>query len=320
MLRGNERQSGAHYREAPAVIVSVYRFLAEALAAVHEEIDHVIAHAVIERVTVNVVALALLGQRIFHDLGQHRVRSISHQHDAVSKINRLVNIMGDHEHGLTGFQADAPNFILQCAAGECIKRGERLVHEHDFGLDRERARNADALLPPSGQSPRPLSFGACEPDEVNELLRVPVDLRTPPAPPFRGNRVSNVTFHAEPGKQRMALKDDRPVEAWSLDRLIVHNDGTLGRLLKPGEHIEDGRLAAAGMPDDAGELATPHREPEVLEYRCRAAAGGGEALGDGFDGDELLGHDFCVEGRARTSSSTSPSGPSERCEWGKATA
>ena len=68
------------------------------------------------------------------------------------------------------------HLVLQRAAGERVERGERLVHQHDLRLDRERARDADALLHAAGKLRRPLALGAGETDEVDEFLRLRVDL------------------------------------------------------------------------------------------------------------------------------------------------
>jgi hypothetical protein len=98
--------------------------LSGALRARDQEIDDVVAHAVVERVLVEVGALALLGQRVLDDLGQHGVGAVGHQHDAVGEIDRLVDVVGDHEHGLPGGGADAAHLVLQGAARERIERGE----------------------------------------------------------------------------------------------------------------------------------------------------------------------------------------------------
>src|SRR5712691_12685796 len=42
------------------------------------------------------------------------------------------------------------------------------------------------------------------------------------------------------------------------------------------------------MADQAGEFAAAHRQPQVVEHDVHAAARRREALGDAFDGDELV--------------------------------
>ena len=61
-----------------------------------------------------------------------------------------------------------------------------------------------------------------------------------------------------------------------------------GRLVEAGEDVEHRGLAAAGVTDDAGELAALHRQPQVLEHGRRTAGRVRIALCDRLDGDELL--------------------------------
>src|SRR5262249_60985167 len=121
-----------YHRHAAPVEAATLDLFGEAFAAAHQEIDDVVADPIIERMLVDIGALALLGQRIFDDLGEHSVGSVGHQHHAIGEIDRLVDVMGDHEHGLPGLDTDAAHLILQRAASERVERGKWLVHEHDL--------------------------------------------------------------------------------------------------------------------------------------------------------------------------------------------
>jgi len=94
----------------------------EILAARDQEVDDVVAGAVIERMAMEIGAAALLGQRVLDDLRKHGVGTVGHQHDAVGQIDRLVDVVGNHEDGLAGLQADAPHLVLQGAARERVER------------------------------------------------------------------------------------------------------------------------------------------------------------------------------------------------------
>src|SRR5262249_55454986 len=112
-----------------------------------------------------------------------------------------------------------------------------------------------------------------------------------PASPLRRHRISDIAHDGAPGQQRVALENHRAVEARSLDRLVVDNDSAFGRRIKAGEDVEHRGLAAAGMADDAREVAALDRQPQVLEYGRGAAARRREAPSDAFDRDELVpGH------------------------------
>ena len=140
-----------------------------------------------------------------------------------------------------------------------------------------------------------------------------------PVPPLRRHRIGDVAHDGAPRQQRMALEDDGAVDARAFDRLAVDDDGAFRRRVEAGEDVEHGGLAAAGVADDAGELAALHRQPQVLEHGGGAAAGRREALGDAFDGDELVGSSAPHSGnvtrrvsRARIWSSTMPTSPISR--------
>src|SRR5262249_14793583 len=132
-------------------------------------------------------------------------------------------------------------------------------------------RDADALLHAAGELRRPLVLGAGETDEVDEFLRLVVEIVLAHEAPFRRHRVGDIAHDREPREQRVALEDYCAVEARAFDRLIVDDPGALPRLLEPRMVIEHRGLAAAGVADDADEFAARHRQPQLLERR-RAAA------------------------------------------------
>lgn len=235
--------------------VVVRRGGGEGLAARHQEIDDVVAQRVIMRVLVQIDARAIPRQRVLDDLRQHGAGAVGHQKNLVGKIHRLVDVMGDHEGGLAGLQRHTPHLVLQRAAGQRVERRERLVHQHDLRRDRQRARDADALLHAAGQFRRPLVLRTCEADLVDIDLRMGADFRLVPLAPFRRHRIGDVAHHREPRQQRVALKDHRAVETGAGDRLAVDDDGAFAGVIEPGEDVEYRRLAAAGMADDAAEFA-----------------------------------------------------------------
>ena len=84
----------------------------------------------------------------------------------------------------------------------------------------------------------------------------------------------------------MALEDDAALEARPGDLAAGHEDVAGARLLEAGEDVEDRRLAAARVADDADELAAADAEVDVLEHRLGAA---GVGLGQALDGQEPAG-------------------------------
>jgi hypothetical protein len=82
----------------------------------------------------------------------------------------------------------------------------------------------------------------------------------------------------------VALEDHRAVEAGPAHFAAADEDVAFARLIEAGEHVEDRRLAAARMADEAHELAGFHAEVQVFEDGRRL-----EALGDAFDADQGFG-------------------------------
>src|SRR6516164_4907469 len=132
-------------------------------------------------------------------------------------------------------------------------------------------------------------LGTGETDEVDEFLRLAVEIVLAHEAPFRRHRVGDVAHDREPREQRVALEDHRAVEARAFDRLIVDDHGTIRRRLESGQNVEYRGLAATGVADDADEFTACHRQPQLLEYR-RAAARRRKAFADAFNGDEFIGH------------------------------
>jgi hypothetical protein len=58
--------------------------------------------------------------------------------------------VGDEQDRLADLRLQAQELVLQAFAVDRVDRAERLVHQHQRGIGRERARNADALALASG--------------------------------------------------------------------------------------------------------------------------------------------------------------------------
>jgi hypothetical protein len=94
-----------------------------------------------------------------------------HHRDAVAQEDRLLDAVRDEDDRERGARRDARELLLQRHARLRVDRGERLVHEHDVGVVRERARDRDALLHAAGQLVRVLVLDAVEVRERQEMPR-----------------------------------------------------------------------------------------------------------------------------------------------------
>ena len=76
----------------------------------------------------------------------------------------------------------------------------------------------------------------------------------------------DVALCRQPGQQGMRLEDDGAVQRRAGHLLPVHDDASGVRRFQPGQDVQDGGLAAAGVADQRHELPTLHPEPHVPEH------------------------------------------------------
>ena len=109
--------------------------------------------------------------------------SLAQDRDAVAHLDRLVDVMG-HEHDrLSNLSLQRQEFVLQARSVDRIDRAERLVHQHQRRVGRERPRHAHALALPAGQLSGIAVAHAIpvETDEVEQLLNARRDATLAPA-------------------------------------------------------------------------------------------------------------------------------------------
>ncbi|MNN07382.1 hypothetical protein D3C81_1202060 [compost metagenome] len=215
--------------------------------------------------------------------------AVAHQHDLVGQQDRLVDVVGDHEHRLPGGRADLQQLVLNHPAGQRIQRAERLVHQQHLRLHGEGAGDTDALLHATGQFAGLLLRGGLEADHVEEAGAMLGHLLARPVRVARAHGEGDVLLHGQPGQQRVALEHHATVQAGAGDFLAGHHHPAAAGLFQAGDDVEDGALAAAGVADHADELALLDAEVDVLEHRRQVVA---VALGQPFhldEGDAVLG-------------------------------
>ena len=228
-----------------------------------------VADAVVLRVFVDIAAAAIARQGVAHDFGDARTRAIGHQDDLVGQQNGFVDVMGNHEHGLRGGGADFEQLVLDHAAGEGVERAERFVQQQHLGLDGKGAGNADALLHAARQFRRFFVLRTGQTDQVDELLAVGAHFVAAPVGPARFHREGDILHHRQPRHQGMPLKHYTTIQAGAGHLTPVHEHQPGAWLVESGQHIQDGRFAAAGMADDADEFALIDAEMHVVEHRQR---------------------------------------------------
>jgi len=65
--------------------------------------------------------------------------------DTISQEQRFIDVVGDEHDGAFVLGPDALDLVLEFGSCQCVERRERLVHQQDLGLARQRPGNGDAL-------------------------------------------------------------------------------------------------------------------------------------------------------------------------------
>ena len=157
----------------------------------------------------------------------------------------------DRAHRTIGQQAD--EILHQQFAGLRIQRRQRLVHQENRRLHRERAGNADALAHAARQL---FWIGAAEIRQPRAPQRV-IDDGAPRGGVGRGmsKRKFDVRFHRAPRQQGKILEHEgQRIEAASRRR-AAQLGGAGARLEQAAEDRQQRALAAAGGPYDRDDLA-----------------------------------------------------------------
>ena len=182
--------------------------------------------------------------------------------DAVAHQHRLLDRMGDEQHGGRPPLPDAQQLELQDLARLGVDRREWLVHQQDARLDRERAREAAALLHAARHL---IGIGMLEPaqaHQVHEGGHAPRDLI--PGRARHAQSVGDVVVDRLPGKEAEMLEHHGDAR-WRLhDALAVDQHLALARD-EPVDAAQQRGLAAARGADQRHDLALAYGEVEIGE-------------------------------------------------------
>jgi hypothetical protein len=154
--------------------------------------------------------------------------------------------------------------VHQQFAGLAVERRQRLVHQHDGGIDAQRPGDADALA----HAARELAGQRLsEIAELGAAQHVVDDFRPAgPAQPMILERQADVALDRAPGQQGKILEDvgQRVERTWR--RLAELQNAAAAGQLEAADQPQQGRLAAARGPDDADDLAAADGQLEVVQH------------------------------------------------------
>ncbi len=202
-----------------------------------------------------------------------------HHHHAVGHRQRLFLVVRHQDRGHAEPSLQQPDLAAQPLALLGIEGRQRLVEQQQARRGGQRPRQRDALLLAAGQLRRILRPRIRQADQLQQLRHPGIDLGAAPAPVHQP--VGDVVADGQVGKQRVRLEDDAVVarrrrRAGDVAPVLDHPAARLR--LQPGDDPQQGRLAAAGRPDEADQLAALDREIDRLQ-RDKAA----EGLVDAFE-------------------------------------
>ena len=137
---------------------------------------------------------------------------------------------------------------------------------------------------------------AVEPHHVNVLLAEAAALLSGQVADAGADL--DVAAHRAPREQHVRLEHEPLVVAGALDFPAIHEHPAHGGLFKPGDHAEQGGLAALPGAEDDHKLVAPHVDGDVPEHMDLRIPLLNEGLADAFTLDFGFSHDISFRGGA----------------------
>ena len=154
-------------------------------------------------------------------------------------------------------RVNVDQLALQGLARLRVERAERLVHQQHLRIDRERARDADALLHAAGELIRPPAAGVLQADEIEIALRGLAQLGAAHALHFQPEH--HVFQRGQPRQQFGMLEHHAAIVAAAGDRDAVDRHPAAARGFEPHRDAQRRGLAAAARADQRDDLAVVAR-------------------------------------------------------------
>ncbi|MNS94377.1 hypothetical protein D3C72_1285920 [compost metagenome] len=194
----------------------------------------------------------------------HQLAAAEHRH-LVGQLDRFVDIVRDHDHGLAELALHLQELVLDALAVDRVDRTEGLVHQQHRRIGRQRADHADALLLPARQLARVAAEhqAGIELHHRHQLARALAALLLVPAEQARHHH--DVLFDGHVREQADLLDHiaDLAAQGHAVDAagvLALDAHGARGRLDQPVDHLQRGGLAAARRAEEDADLAARHRQ------------------------------------------------------------
>ena len=175
-------------------------------ADVHEILGDRGSQALVGGILVHLGAVARSRERYREFGAEGRAGSGLERNDPVGEQDRFIDVVGDEDDGLLFLRPDRLDLGLQLGAGEGVERRQRLVEQQHFGIQRERARDGDALAHAAGELGRLAVGRVRQPDHVDVAPDASDAFGFFLAAEHGIDRERNIALDRQPRQQRIALK------------------------------------------------------------------------------------------------------------------
>src|SRR5437588_2547945 len=192
-----------------------------------------------------------------------RAWSLRQEINLIGQAEGFLQVMRDQEN-TDPFVLDQRDHVLDHAgAHNRIQRGERLVHEDQFRLHRQHLRQRRTLALSAAQVPGKTIAETGKVQPLKPSLRF--GKRRSALDAIEREAECDVVAHRFPRQKRIVLKQNP-----DLRRRQAGLDAARKRLLQANHSAQETRLAGAGRPDQADELAVFDGEARSLKDRLPA--------------------------------------------------
>ncbi|CEI76372.1 Putative uncharacterized protein [Pseudomonas aeruginosa] len=218
-------------------------------------------------------AQAVQPERVAVHFGPDPPRVRREQQDAVAHHQRLLDGVGDEQQGETHLFPQAQQFFLHLSPGQRVQRGERLVHQQDLRLHRQRPGDRHPRLHAPGQRVRVGLGEARQADLLEAFVGASLGLV---ARHLAGHPQGeqHVLPYGLPWRQLVELLEHHDtVGAGRPDRLSLKADLALAGRDEAGHRLEQGRLAATGRAEQDEAIGRVDFEADPLGGPHHARAG-----------------------------------------------
>ena len=184
----------------------------------------------------------------------------------MAERHRLDLIVGDVDRGHTQALLQSLDLDPHLHPQLGVQVGERLVEQEHLRLTHDGAAHGDALALPAGEQARLAVEQFVQLQDFRCLLHPRGNLRLGHAAYFQA--VGHILAHAHVRIERVVLEDHGDValrRLQSVDDAVGNGDLAVGNALQPGDHPQQGGLAATGRPDQHQKLAIDHVDVDAMQ-------------------------------------------------------